>query len=42
MVDCIAPLGCDAFEMDEWDVDITIAVPQKGLMVPPGLAGLGE
>lgn len=37
MVDCIASLGCDAFEMDEWDVDITIAASQKGLMVPPGL-----
>jgi alanine-glyoxylate transaminase / serine-glyoxylate transaminase / serine-pyruvate transaminase len=37
MVDCIASLGCDPFEMDEWGVDITVAGSQKGLMVPPGL-----
>ncbi len=38
MVDCIASLGCEEFEMDDWNVDITIAASQKGLMVPPGLA----
>jgi len=38
MVDCIASLACDRFEMDEWGVDITVAGSQKGLMVPPGLA----
>lgn len=37
MVDCIASLGCDPFEMDEWGVDVTVAGSQKGLMVPPGL-----
>ncbi len=37
MVDCIASLGCDVFEMDAWGVDITVAGSQKGLMVPPGL-----
>jgi len=37
MVDCIASLGCEPFEMDEWGVDITVAATQKGLMVPPGL-----
>lgn len=37
MVDCIASLGCDRFEMDEWGVDIMVAGCQKGLMVPPGL-----
>jgi len=37
MVDCIASLACDRFEMDEWGVDITVAGSQKGLMVPPGL-----
>ena len=38
MVDCIASLGCDRYEMDEWGVDITVAACQKGLMVPPGVA----
>jgi len=37
MVDCIASLGCERFEMDEWGVDVTVAGSQKGLMVPPGL-----
>ncbi len=38
MVDCIASLGCEPFEMDRWGVDVTVAASQKGLMVPPGLA----
>ena len=38
MVDCIASLGCDRFEMDEWGVDIMVAACQKGLMMPPGTA----
>ena len=37
MVDCIASLGCDRYEMDAWGVDVTITGSQKGLMVPPGL-----
>lgn len=37
MVDCIASLGCDRFEMDAWGVDVLVAGSQKGLMVPPGL-----
>lgn len=37
MVDCIASLGCERFEMDNWGVDITVAASQKGLMCPPGL-----
>lgn len=37
MVDCIASLGCEPYEMDEWGVDITVGATQKGLMVPPGL-----
>lgn len=36
-VDCIASLGCDAFHMDAWGVDVMVAASQKGLMVPPGL-----
>jgi len=37
MVDCIASLGCVAYRMDDWGVDVTVAGSQKGLMVPPGL-----
>jgi alanine-glyoxylate transaminase/serine-glyoxylate transaminase/serine-pyruvate transaminase len=37
MVDCIACLACDAFEMDAWGVDVMVAGCQKGLMTPPGL-----
>ena len=37
MVDCIASLGCDRFEMDEWGVDVMLAASQKGLMTPPGM-----
>ncbi len=38
MVDCIASLGCDAFHMDAWGVDVMVSASQKGVMVPPGLA----
>ncbi|ETX28803.1 pyridoxal-phosphate-dependent aminotransferase family protein [Roseivivax isoporae] len=37
MVDCIASLGCDVYEMDLWGADVTVTGSQKGLMVPPGL-----
>ena len=37
MIDCIACLGCDAFEMDDWGVDLMVTGSQKGLMTPPGL-----
>jgi alanine-glyoxylate transaminase/serine-glyoxylate transaminase/serine-pyruvate transaminase len=37
MVDCIASMGCEPFEMDAWGVDVTLAASQKGLMTPPGL-----
>jgi len=36
MVDCIASLGCDRFEMDAWGVDVMVAACQKGLMTPAG------
>lgn len=38
MVDCMASLGCDVFEMDAWGVDLMVAGCQKGLMTPAGLA----
>ncbi|MDX2482630.1 MAG: aminotransferase class V-fold PLP-dependent enzyme [Pseudodonghicola sp.] len=37
MVDCIASMACDRFEMDAWGVDVAVTGSQKGLMVPPGL-----
>jgi alanine-glyoxylate transaminase/serine-glyoxylate transaminase/serine-pyruvate transaminase len=37
MADCIASLGCDRFEMDEWGVDVMVTACQKGLMVPAGM-----
>lgn len=37
MVDCIASMGCEEFEMDAWGVDVAITASQKGLMMPPGL-----
>lgn len=37
MVDCIASLGCERFEMDDWGVDVMVSGSQKGLMVPAGL-----
>ncbi|MFL5256830.1 MAG: pyridoxal-phosphate-dependent aminotransferase family protein [Rhodopila sp.] len=38
MVDAISSLGCADYRHDAWEVDVTIAGSQKGLMVPPGLA----
>ena len=38
MVDCIASLGCDRFEMDEWGVDVMMTGCQKGLMTPAGMS----
>ena len=38
MVDAISSLGCADYRHDAWQVDVTIAGSQKGLMVPPGLS----
>ena len=38
MVDCIASLGCERFEMDDWGVDVMVTGCQKGLMTPAGLS----
>lgn len=38
MVDCIASLGCDRYEMDAFGVDVTVSAGQKGLMNPIGLS----
>ncbi|PYG32301.1 pyridoxal-phosphate-dependent aminotransferase family protein [Pelagimonas varians] len=37
MADCVASLGCDTVQMDDWGVDVLISASQKGMMVPPGL-----
>ena len=37
LVDCIASLACDVFEMDAWGADVMVTGSQKGLMTPPGL-----
>ena len=37
MVDAVASLGCMAFDMDDWGVDVAMSGSQKGLMAPPGL-----
>ncbi|MEO1920237.1 MAG: aminotransferase class V-fold PLP-dependent enzyme [Paracoccaceae bacterium] len=38
MVDCIASLASEPFEMDAWGVDVMVAGCQKGIMTPPGVA----
>lgn len=38
MVDCIASLGVDRFEMDDWGVDVMVTGSQKGLMTPAGIS----
>ena len=37
MVDAVSTLGSMVYEHDEWQVDVTVAGSQKGLMLPPGL-----
>lgn len=36
LVDAVSSVGCTALELDKWKIDAAIAVPQKGLMAPPG------
>jgi len=38
IVDTISSLGSIDFRHDEWEVDVTVAGSQKGLMLPPGIA----
>ncbi|HVE48819.1 MAG TPA: serine--glyoxylate aminotransferase, partial [Casimicrobiaceae bacterium] len=37
-VDTISSLGSIDYRHDEWNVDVTVAGSQKGLMLPPGLS----
>jgi alanine-glyoxylate transaminase/serine-glyoxylate transaminase/serine-pyruvate transaminase len=38
MVDVVSSLGCCDLRFDEWQLDVALAGPQKGLMLPPGMA----
>ncbi|HEV8438629.1 MAG TPA: aminotransferase class V-fold PLP-dependent enzyme [Methylomirabilota bacterium] len=38
LVDTVSSLASIDFRMDEWRVDVTLTGPQKGLMLPPGMA----
>lgn len=38
LVDVVSSLASIDFRVDEWDVDVALTGPQKGLMLPPGLA----
>jgi alanine-glyoxylate transaminase/serine-glyoxylate transaminase/serine-pyruvate transaminase len=38
LADTISSLGSVDYKHDEWQVDVTIAGSQKGLMLPPGLS----
>jgi alanine-glyoxylate transaminase/serine-glyoxylate transaminase/serine-pyruvate transaminase len=37
LVDAISSLGSIEYQHDEWQVDVSVACSQKGLMLPPGL-----
>jgi alanine-glyoxylate transaminase / serine-glyoxylate transaminase / serine-pyruvate transaminase len=38
LVDTVSSLASIEFRMDEWGVDVALTGPQKGLMLPPGMA----
>jgi alanine-glyoxylate transaminase/serine-glyoxylate transaminase/serine-pyruvate transaminase len=38
MVDTISSLGSIDYRHEEWEIDVTVAASQKGLMLPPGLS----
>jgi alanine-glyoxylate transaminase/serine-glyoxylate transaminase/serine-pyruvate transaminase len=38
LVDTVSSLASIDFRFDEWGVDVALTGPQKGLMLPPGLA----
>lgn len=37
VVDVVASLGAEDFDMDGWRVDLAVGASQKGLMCPPGI-----
>jgi alanine-glyoxylate transaminase/serine-glyoxylate transaminase/serine-pyruvate transaminase len=38
LVDTVSSLASIDFRLDEWKVDVALTGPQKGLMLPPGMA----
>src|SRR5213078_4828448 len=38
LVDAVSSLASIDFRFDEWGVDVALTGPQKGLMLPPGMA----
>src|SRR5216110_1375422 len=40
LVDTVSSLASIDFRFDAWDVDVALTGPQKGLMLPPGMATL--
>ena len=38
LVDTISSIGSIDYRHDEWEVDVTVAGSQKGLMLPPGIS----
>jgi alanine-glyoxylate transaminase/serine-glyoxylate transaminase/serine-pyruvate transaminase len=38
IVDTISSLACVDYRHEQWEVDVTVAGSQKGLMLPPGLS----
>src|SRR5262245_4329706 len=38
LVDVVSSLGCTEVRFDDWKLDVALAGPQKGLMLPPGMA----
>jgi alanine-glyoxylate transaminase/serine-glyoxylate transaminase/serine-pyruvate transaminase len=38
IVDAISSLACVDYRHEQWEVDVTVAGSQKGLMLPPGLS----
>lgn len=41
LVDTVSSLASIDFHLDAWGVDVALTGPQKGLMLPPGMAILG-
>ena len=38
LADVVSSLGCTDMRFDDWKLDVALAAPQKGLMLPPGMA----
>lgn len=38
LADVVSSLGCTDLRFDDWKLDVALAGPQKGLMLPPGMA----